>query len=313
MNVCDDKAAVKILSSGGVGVLPTDTLYGIVARAADPQAVARMYALKQRESKPGTVIAANTQQLIDLGVGNEHVERVKQWWPGSLSVETPLGPELTYLHQGTGRQGFRVVPDERVRRILEQTGPLVTSSANQPGEDPANTIEDAQRYFGDSVDFYVDGGDRSGSKPSTIARITDYGIEIIRQGVVTIPAEALAQPASQPGCPFCLQNGLLDAPIIYQDEAIFVTTPNNAPGNYLVIPARHIEDIQSLPADWWKHVAGAFAHLPAQPEHFNISVNYGKPAGQSIRHLHFWIIPREDGKPSSGKGFARLISEVDSK
>lgn len=193
MNLSTDEQATQILLNGGVGVMPTDTLYGIVARAADPKAVARMYGLKQREHKPGTVIAASIEQLIELGVEERYLRRVGQWWPGSLSVETPLGPHLDYLHQQTGRQGFRIVADERVRKVLEVTGPLVTSSANQPGEEPANVIEDAERYFGDRVDFYVDGGDRSGRPPSTIARITDNGIEIIRQGAVVIPPEALAK------------------------------------------------------------------------------------------------------------------------
>lgn len=195
MQLSNDEQATQILLNGGVGVMPTDTLYGLVARAADPAAVARMYALKQREHKPGTVIAASIAQLVSLGVEEHYLRRVGQWWPGSLSVETPLGGALSYLHQQTGRQGFRVVADERVRRILEVTGPLVTSSANQPGHDPADTVQDAFDYFGDDVDFYVDGGDRSGRPPSTIARITDAGIEIIRQGAVVIPPEALAKSA----------------------------------------------------------------------------------------------------------------------
>lgn len=191
MNISTQAQAVAKLLAGGVGVLPTDTIYGIVARAADKHAVARLYALKHREHKPGTVIAASVDQLIALGVPEHHLRRVQDLWPNSLSVETPLGPELAYLHQGTGRQGFRVVADEQVRSILEKTGPLVTSSANQPGQEPSNTVDEAYGYFGDQVDFYVDGGDRSNRPPSTIVRVTDKGLEIIRQGAVVIPPEAL--------------------------------------------------------------------------------------------------------------------------
>lgn len=179
--------AVPLLLEGKVGVLATDTVYGLVARAQDPSAVAKLYALKDRDHKPGTVIAANTQQLLDLGISEEHINKVKQWWPNSLSVETPLGPELSYLHQDTGRQGFRVVPDERLRKILEQTGPLVTSSANKPGEPGSVNVQEAWDYFKDSVDFYVDGGDRSGRAPSTLIRITDDGkIEVLREGTFKI-------------------------------------------------------------------------------------------------------------------------------
>lgn len=179
--------ALNVLMNGGVGVMPTDTVYGLVARAHDKDAVARLYALKSRDHKPGTVIAASTQQLLDLGISEEHINKVKQWWPNPLSVETPLGPELSYLHQDTGRQGFRVVADENLRAILEHTGPLVTSSANKPGEAGSVNVGQAWDYFQGTIDFYVDGGDLSGRAPSTIIRITDAGnIEVIREGAVKI-------------------------------------------------------------------------------------------------------------------------------
>jgi L-threonylcarbamoyladenylate synthase len=234
-----DKEAAELLLVGRVGVMPTDTLYGIVARAADKQAVARLYALKHREHKPGTVIAASVKQLVDLGIEEQYLRRVEAWWPGSLSVETPLGSDLAYLHQDTGRQGFRVVNDPQLIPILEQTGPLLTSSANLPGEVPSETIEQAYDYFGNSVDFYVDGGSRAGLKPSTIARVTDDGIEIIRQGAVVIPPKALrpaipsvsvVAPTSRPkqeDCPFCLSKGKFKGDILYRDGNLFLTHPMN--------------------------------------------------------------------------------------
>jgi L-threonylcarbamoyladenylate synthase len=183
-----DRQLAERLNGGGVGVLPTDTLYGLVARAADKQATARLYALKHRDHKPGTVIAANVGQLIQLGVSKDYLQRVAKWWPNSLSVEIPLGDDLAYLHQSTGRQGFRVVPDETLRQLLLQTGPLLTSSANQPGEPVSNNIKEAQAYFGEQVDFYVDGGDLSGRPPSTLIKVTNEGIEVIRPGAVDIGA-----------------------------------------------------------------------------------------------------------------------------
>lgn len=180
--------AIPLLIKGAVGVLPTDTVYGLTARAHDKQAVARLYALKHREHKPGTIVAASTQQLLDLGVSPTHLSKIRHLWPASISIETPLGGSLRYLHQDTGRQGLRVVADARLRTILEQTGPLLTSSANQPGAPGATDVTQAWKYFGTTIDFYVDGGDLSGRSPSTIIRITDTGaIEIIRQGAVKLP------------------------------------------------------------------------------------------------------------------------------
>lgn len=177
--------AIELLKSGSVGVMPTDTVYGIVARAEDEQAVARLYQAKHRERKPGTLIAASTDQLESLGVPSNDIARVEQWWPGALSAVLPVEGRV-YLHQGLGDLAMRVVADPAIRAVLETTGPLITSSANQPGEPGATTVQEAINYFGDAVDFYVDGGDLSGKAPSTIVRPSIKGIEILRQGSIRI-------------------------------------------------------------------------------------------------------------------------------
>lgn len=184
-----DPELVKMLLSGAVGVLPTDTLYGLVARAADSRAVERLYQLKNRERKPGTTIAATSDQLIDLGVDAHVVAQVTRYWPAPLSIVMPLGGNLAYLHQGVGESPFRVVADESLRQLLLQTGPLVTSSANQPGELPARNLAEAQAYFGEHVDFYVDAGDIGDREPSTIAKYGEYGLQVLRQGAAIIEQE----------------------------------------------------------------------------------------------------------------------------
>lgn len=173
------------LKGGEVGVLPTDTLYGLVCSAALPDSIKRLYGLKNREHKPGTVIAANIDQIVELGVPKRYLTAVEQFWPNPISVVIPVH-QLTSLHDGKGSIAFRIPNDAQLQSLLEQTGPLLTSSANQPGKEPAATVEAARTYFGDSVDFYVDGGDLSGKRPSTILRIVDDAVEVLRQGAVTV-------------------------------------------------------------------------------------------------------------------------------
>ncbi len=184
LNSLLDEAVIAALKSGGVGVLPTDTVYGLVCSAANPEATKRLYALKHREHKPGTVVAASIDQLVGLGVKRRYLKAVERFWPGAVSVETPH--QIEYLHQGTGRQAFRIPADDTLLKLLEQTGPLLTSSANRPGRPTATTVQEAQAYFGEQVDFYADGGDLSGRPPSTIIRVIDDAIDIIRQGAVKI-------------------------------------------------------------------------------------------------------------------------------
>lgn len=177
---------VRLLETGAVGVLPTDTLYGLVCRAADQKAVARLYALKSRERKPGTIIAANIDQLVELGIKRRYLTAVEQFWPGPVSVVLPCSPNLEYLHQGVLSLAVRIPANGQFQEFLQKTGPLLTSSANQPGVSPAATIVEAKTYFDDEADFYVDGGDLSGHQPSTVLRIVDDAIEILRQGAGTI-------------------------------------------------------------------------------------------------------------------------------
>jgi L-threonylcarbamoyladenylate synthase len=177
--------AITLLNQGAIGVMPTDTVYGVVARAIDQPAVERMYALKSRERKPGTIIAATTDQLLSLSVPQVEIDKVKQWWPNPLSAVLIMdGNE--YLHQGVGDIAMRVVASPAIKAILEQTGPLLTSSANLPGQPGATNIAEAYAYFGQAVDFYVDGGQIADALPSTIIRPRGNEIEILRQGSVTL-------------------------------------------------------------------------------------------------------------------------------
>jgi L-threonylcarbamoyladenylate synthase len=181
-----DSVAKKLAVPTAVGVLPTDTIYGLVARAADRTAVARLYSLKSREHKPGTIIAADVEQLVELGIKRRYLKAVEQFWPGAVSVIIPCGAELEYIHQGKSGLAVRIPKFPELQKLLQQTGPLVTSSANQPSHPPANDIGESKKYFDDKVDFYVDGGDLSDHQPSTIIRIIDDAIEIVRQGTVII-------------------------------------------------------------------------------------------------------------------------------
>jgi len=180
-----DSELIVALKNGAVGVLPTDTIYGLVCRAADETAVQRLYALKSRKYKPGTIIAADIEQLVKIGIKYRYLKAVEQYWPGSVSVILPC-PELQYLHLGIDSLAVRIPNQPQLLKLLKLTGPLVTTSANQPDEPVANTIAEAQNYFGDQIDFYVDGGNLANRPPSTIIRVIDDTIEIVRPGAVTI-------------------------------------------------------------------------------------------------------------------------------
>lgn len=180
-----DHRIIEMLAAGGVGVLPTDTIYGIVAPAGNKDAVLRLYEIKKRDGKPGTVVAAKQAQLIELGLDPRVIDKAAHLWPNPISIVVPTNAELDYLDQGLGDVAVRIPADRTVRDFLEKVGPLLTSSANHPGEEPSRNVERARAYFGDQVDFYVDGGERRG-QASTVVRYRDGRFETIRQGPVVV-------------------------------------------------------------------------------------------------------------------------------
>jgi histidine triad (HIT) family protein len=109
-------------------------------------------------------------------------------------------------------------------------------------------------------------------------------------------------------CPFCLGNKLLKTPIVAQSDKAFLTLASNFEGCYLIVPKTHVESLQELGSDWWQHFSEMLSSIPQDMSAFNITLNKGAAAGQTVPHLHFWVIPRKENEPATGKGLATLIS-----
>jgi L-threonylcarbamoyladenylate synthase len=171
-----------------IGVIPTDTLYGIVGSALNPEIVERIYHLRKRTpDKPMIILISSIDDLKLFGITlNEFaLNFLEKNWPNPLSVILPCPDEkLEYLHRGTKTLAFRMPKDEKLLEFLRGSGPLVAPSANFEGEKPAETIEEARAYFGDNVDLYIDNGKLSGL-PSTLVSIENNQVKILRQGTIT--------------------------------------------------------------------------------------------------------------------------------
>ncbi|MDA2936288.1 L-threonylcarbamoyladenylate synthase [Patescibacteria group bacterium AH-259-L05] len=180
----------KILQQGGVGVIPTDTIYGLVGSALNRQTVERMYTLRQRDLKKPMIILIGS--LKDLKLFNITIDKgVTKWlktlWPGKVSIILPCkNKKFSYLHRGKYTLAFRLPDVKSLQNLLHYTGPLVAPSANIAGKSPAITIAQAKKYFGNTIDFYVDKG-KHVSSPSTLIQIKHNNIVVKRQGTVYPP------------------------------------------------------------------------------------------------------------------------------
>jgi L-threonylcarbamoyladenylate synthase len=179
-----DARVVTILKAGGVAVILTDTIYGIVGSALKKSVVLRIYRLRKRNlKKPMIVLVASMRELARFGVRvSPAIGRfLRGAWPGRVSVALPVrGKKWEYLHRGTDYIAFRMPLKKSLRELLLKTGPLVAPSANPEGKPPATTIQEAKKYFGARVDCYVDEG-KFVRKPSTLVKVVEGKPLVIRK------------------------------------------------------------------------------------------------------------------------------------
>ena len=184
-------SSAEILKNGGVGVVPTDTIYGIVGSALNKNTVERIYKLRKRNFKKPMIILIGA--IKDLGLfgikADIKTKRIfSKIWPNKVSVILSCkNKKFSYLHRGANSLAFRFPKNKKLVNFLKKTGPLVAPSANWEGYEPAKTIKEAIKYFKGGIEFYIDLGAKK-SAPSTLIEINKGKMMIIREGAISISA-----------------------------------------------------------------------------------------------------------------------------
>lgn len=160
------------IKQGEIGVIPTDTIYGIVCSAFNENSVEKLYKIRKRsKDKPMIVLIGSVN---DLKLFN--IDAIVKNWPEKTSIVFDCD-DFEYLHRGKRSLAFRLPHNKDLIDILKISGPIVAPSANIEGGKPAENIKEAKSYFGDKIDFYLDVGTIK-SKPSKIIYLNN---EIIRE------------------------------------------------------------------------------------------------------------------------------------
>ena len=187
----DDKIT-DLLNRGGIGLLPTDTIYGLSCVALNRVSVEKLHKLKRRaKNKPFVVLISQTAQLRDLGIITTDAAPALKYWPGKLTLVCDALKAPSWLHVGTHTLAVRLPDHTGLRSLIDKTGPLISTSANLAGGKPAVSAAEAENYFKGELDFYVDIGKLAG-QPSTIAKSTFSRLTIIRPGAVKIDEKELS-------------------------------------------------------------------------------------------------------------------------
>ena len=182
--------AAQLIRGGGVVAFPTDTVYGLGAAADDEVATKRVYRIKGRPVGLPLIlmVAAESQLEGYIHIDSRAEAFSRRWWPGPLTL---------ILHaKGGGTLGVRIPKHKVALKLLRAAGPLLTTSANLHGEDPAMTAEEAGKLPG--LAAVLDGGKAPGGTASTVLDLTGSEPHVLREGAISTP-EILGPPPSHAG------------------------------------------------------------------------------------------------------------------
>ena len=166
-----------LLIGGGIAVIRTDTLYGIVACADNKEAVEKVFKAKSRPlDKQCIVLMAGSAHMWDELSEKTYDEAFAEPPETPTSVIVPVGTDTPeWIHRGGSDVAFRVPNNMFLHELLLHAGPLIAPSANPDGLTPAQSVNQAVEYFGDTVDMYVDGGSIDDVTPSQLVRVHPDG------------------------------------------------------------------------------------------------------------------------------------------
>jgi L-threonylcarbamoyladenylate synthase len=171
--------ALALLRAGGLVVIPTDTVYGLAADISLPAAMDKLFEAKGRpKEKPIAMLAADPTQIAAFGAAWPEAARklARRYWPGALTL---------VLASPHGRLGFRIPAHNATLALLRMAGTvLAVTSANASGAPAARTADEAVKALGPYIELALDAGPSPGGVASTVVRIDDDQIEILREGAI---------------------------------------------------------------------------------------------------------------------------------
>lgn len=170
---------IEQIKRGAVFIYPTDTIYGIGCDATNDSSVRKIRELKERDTKPFSVIAPSIDWIKENCGLND---KAKAWLlklPGPYTLILNLkNPNAVCAQTNMGLKTLGVrIPDHWISSVVADVGkPVITTSVNLAGKPPATRREQIEQF---AVDFIIFEGDKQG-KPSTVIDLTK-GEEVIRR------------------------------------------------------------------------------------------------------------------------------------
>ena len=174
------KKVCETLAAGGIIVYPTDTLYALGADPQQPEAMEKLFALKQRsQERKVSYIFSDLEQAQQYAHLTDTATALSEHLPGKLTIilKSRKNPEETI--------GVRI-PDNKLCRTLATTyGPITATSANISGEEDPHTVSEILQQIPSGITLAIDAGELRGPA-STVVDARGSAIKILRQGTAVL-------------------------------------------------------------------------------------------------------------------------------
>lgn len=190
--------AVEALSAGQVIAIPTETVYGLAASALNPDAVQRLLDIKGRSpDKPLAFAIKSVDDALDYVPDMSNLARrmARRSWPGPVtlvldadhpdSVIRRLDESVRQATIPQGTIGMRVPAHEVTLQVMRLcAGPILLTSANLSGQPESVNATQVVESLGDQIDLVLDDGPCKFGKASTVVRVLDNEVKVLREGIV---------------------------------------------------------------------------------------------------------------------------------
>ena len=185
----------KELEAGRAVILPTETVYGIFAKALDQEAVDYIYELKRRPREKALNLNVADEEDVRIYSKNQPIYLTKlidSFLPGPLTIILQANEKVPeWIHSGMSTVGFRMPAHPKTLELIRKYGPLVGPSANLSGHASGTKYEAIVKEFDQVIPGFEDDAFLTG-QDSTILDISGSKARILRQGFIT-KADLLAQ------------------------------------------------------------------------------------------------------------------------
>jgi L-threonylcarbamoyladenylate synthase len=178
--------AALVLRQGGLVVAPTETLYGILAKADSKEAARRLIEVKGRPvDKPSAVFISGVSEIEKLAKLTPKARKLCEiFLPGPLTLVLESKVNLGGLFTSNGKTGFRISSAWIVASLVKEVGILSATSANLSGQINPKSVPEIYEQLGEKIDLYLDGGILN-NPPSTAVEVINDRVKILREGAIS--------------------------------------------------------------------------------------------------------------------------------